>query len=154
MNRLAIVTLTIAALVGCVPADRGFGSNGGEVTDPGGDAVMELSATEFVFEDLEVGKAQSAVLVARNVGDATLDIASVTIEDDVYGDFYTPVEDNENIEIVPGGDHEFTIVCQLVDEHEASATLKIDSNDSTRPVTYLPLIGHPLAAGDTGDSGT
>jgi hypothetical protein len=138
-------------LAGC-GGDVGFGSNT-DNTVITGEAHMELSAEELVYEDLEVGKARSETLLVTSTSDHTLKIDSAKVMGPDAARFFLQEDEHVDVEVFQGQDpHEITIVCNLTELEPVEAYLRLDTNDADIPVRDIPLLGYPL--GWTGDSDT
>jgi hypothetical protein len=136
-------------LTGC-GGDFNFGRQPDPTEQVEGAAVMELSAEELVYLDMEVGRAQSQVLMLTNAGpDNSLAISTISIESDELDAFYIDVDAHQDLEIPPGEEHEIVVVCDLPEATAVEASLQIVSNDGERPTLFVALTGEPLV-GDTG----
>lgn len=135
---------TLIALTACsAGGDFGFNQNGDPITDPDGTAAMELSATEFHFEDVMVRQAQSEVLVVTSTGDIALEIDEGIITGADRTQFYTNEAENAGIVLDPGSSHEFVIVVDAEESRVVEASFHLDTNASPQPTVDIPLTGTP-----------
>jgi hypothetical protein len=134
----------LIALTACSGGgDFGFNQNGDPITDPDGSAAMELSATEFHFEDVMVRQAQSETLVVTSTGDIPLEIEEGIITGTDRDEFYTDEQKNAGVVVDPGETQEIVIVIDAHESRTVEATFHLNTNASPQPTVDLPLTGTP-----------
>jgi hypothetical protein len=140
-------------LAGCNNGDTGFTNKDGAPTPVSGDAVMEVSATELAWIDMEVGQTYSKQFTLTSVGEIDLQLKEARIL--VGGDvFYLP-EVWKNDQIITKGDSvTMTLTASLTKEELREGSMRIKSNDATTVELMIPLSAAPLGWSGGSDSGS
>jgi len=152
--------LTLAFLIGaCGSGDTGFTNNEEEPMPVAGDAIMELSATELSWVDMEVGQTYSKEFTISSVGEVDLQVyeARILVGGDV---FYLPEVWKNDQTIAKDNSITMTLTASLEEEALREGSMRIKSNDSTNIEVLIPLSAAPVGweggedtgSGDTGAS--
>jgi hypothetical protein len=129
-------------LAGCNNGDTGFTNKDGAPTPVSGDAVMEVSATELAWIDMDVGQTYSKQFTLTSVGE----IGGAV--------FYLP-EVRKNDQIITKGDSvTMTLTASLTKEELREGSMRIKSNDATTVELMIPLSAAPLGWSGGSDSGS
>ncbi len=154
MRAIPLLCLFLAAC----QADTGFTHQDDDAGAVEGDAKMELSATQIVWEDLTLGETYSQELIISSTGERNLVIYEGRVIDSGGGVFYLPDEWKDNEKTIGPGTSVTMVLTAFFDEdaeavESASGTLKIRSNDEDETEHLLSLAA-TLAGGDTGGGDT
>ena len=116
-----------------------------------GEAIMEVSATELTWNDMEVGQTYSKEFTISSVGQVDLQIYESRIL--VGGDvFYLPEVWKKGETLAMGNSITMTLTASLEQNAPREGSMRIKSNDSTNVELIIPLTASPVDWEDPGDT--
>ncbi len=151
--RTALFFQTLSLLLaGCNNGDTGFTNKDGTPTPVSGEAVMEVSATELAWVDMEIGQTYSQQFTISSVGEVDLQVdeARILVGGDV---FYLPEVWKSDQIIAKGDSVTMTLTASLSEDEMREGSMRIKSNDATTVEMMVPLTATPLGWSGGGDSG-
>lgn len=134
------MVLTLLALTGCI--DNSFTT----VKDTNGAAGprIEVSPSSLDFGAVRAnGGAESKVFTIRSIGAQPVEIASLEIRGDVYGDF-TLVEDLTPFGLQPGEEIDVPVIFAPSSTSDISANVLVSSSDPIDSLITVQLMGGGL----------
>jgi hypothetical protein len=138
--------------MGCNNGDTGFTNKDGAPAPVSGEAIMEVSATELAWVDMEVGQTYSQQFTISSVGEVDLQVdeARILVGGDV---FYLPEVWKSDQIIAKGDSVTMTLTASLSEDEMREGSMRIKSNDTTSVEMVVPLTATPLGWSGGGDSG-
>ena len=140
-------------LIACSNGDTSFTNTEDDPTPVSGDAIMEISAPELAWTDMEVGQTYSKEFTITSVGEVDLQLneARILVGGDV---FYLP-EVWKNDQIIAKGDSvTMTLTASLEENQPRDGSMRIKTNDATSVEVLVPLTATPLGWDEGNDTGT
>lgn len=150
-----ILTCFAVLTAACGSGDSNFTNTEEDPKPVDGESVMEVSATELNWSDMEVGQTYSKEFTISSVGEVDLQLyeARILVGGDV---FYLPEVWKSDQNIARGDSVTMTLTASLEEDAPREGSMRIKSNDSTTVELLIPLNATPLgweASEDTGEAG-
>ena len=136
------------ALAGC-GGDTNFSHQDDDVKPVTGSSLVEFSATELHWDDIELGQTISRELTIASIGEVDLELYDARV---IVGSstFYLPDEWRSSRTIASGSEVTLLLTASL-DESMAEGILRVKCNDANQIEYEIPLLA--TAATSTEDSG-
>ena len=137
---------------GCGSGDSNFTKTDEDPKPVDGESIMEVSATELNWTDMEVGQTYSKDFTISSTGEVDLQLyeARILVGGDV---FYLPEVWKSDQTIARGGSVTMTLTASLDENEPREGSMRIKSNDSTNVELLIPLTATPLGWGGSEDTG-
>jgi hypothetical protein len=155
-NMRAMLWMTCLSLFasGCGGGETNFTKQEETPQAVDGESIMEISANELNWTDMEVGQTYSKEFTISSVGKVDLQVyeARIIVGGDV---FYLPEVWKKGATLAEGNSLTMTLTASLEKDALREGSMRIKSNDSTTLELIVPLTATPLGwedAGDTGDT--
>ena len=136
----------------CGSGDSNFTNTEDDPKPVDGESIMEVSASELTWTDMEVGQTYSKEFTISSAGEVDLQLyeARILVGGDV---FYLPEVWKNDQNIARGDSVTMTLTASLENDEPREGSMRIKSNDSTSIELIIPLKATPLgweAPEDTG----
>ena len=134
---------TTLALWSCGPGESSFTKNDDDPIPAAGDSIMQVSDTELVWSEMEVGQTYSKEFTIESVGEVDLQFYEARIL--TGGDtFYLPEVWKSDETLAKGQSITMTLTASLEENLAREGSMRIKSNDSNSVELLIPLTATPV----------
>ncbi len=143
---------TVFGLWGCGPGESSFTKKEDDPIPAAGDSVMEVSDTELIWIDMEVGQTYSKEFTIESVGEVDLQFYEARILSG--GDtFYLPEAWKDDQILAKGQRITMTLTASLEKNSLREGSMRIKSNDSNSVELLIPLTASTVGWEGSTDTG-
>ena len=152
MRSLSMITCLSLMAAACSSGDSNLTNTKEDPKPVDGESIMEVSATEMTWTDMEVGQTYSQEFTVSSVGEVDLQLyeARILVGGDV---FYLPEVWKSDQTIAKGSSVTMTLTASLEEDTAREGSMRIKSNDSTTVELIVPLMATPIGW-ESSDTGT
>jgi len=142
--------MLVMALLAC-QQDTYLNTTTTDVTDVQGAGDVEISATELVWTDLNIGEVTGQTLYIHSIGELNLVLYEARLISTGNGAFY--IEETEDKVIAPGVSYELLVVANVDNDNVRQGTLRLKTNDIDALEMLIELTAS-TGIDDADDTGT
>ena len=143
---------TVLSLWGCGPGESSFTKKEDTLIPAAGDSIMQVSATELIWRDMEVGQTYSKEFTITSAGEVDLQFYEARIL--TGGDtFYLPEVWKKDETLAKDQSITMTLTASLKEDTLREGSMRIKSNDSNSVELLIPLIASPVGWDESTDTG-